>query len=93
MMSAEPIIIRIHEANSDGNGTPCEVDIYVDREPSEDDISIVSDAISAFQEEMKDNSTEWETKTLARVAAEKFISLGYSSGVVKPDHVIEVKSI
>ncbi|MCR5098171.1 MAG: hypothetical protein K6B14_04410 [Lachnospiraceae bacterium] len=92
-MSAEPIIIRIHEANSDGNGTPCEVDIYVDRKPSDDDIATVSDAISTFQEEMKDNSTEWETKTLAQVAAEKFISLGYDSGVIKPNHVIEVKSI
>ncbi len=92
-MSAEPIIIRLHEANSDGEGTPCEVDIYVDKMPSEDDISAASDAISDFQEEMKINSTEWETKTLAQVAVEKLNALGYDSGLVKADRIIEIKSI
>ncbi len=92
-MSAEPIIIRIYEANSDGEGTPCEVDIYVDRQPTEDDIAAASDAISCFQEDMKINSTEWETKTLAQVAVEKLNALGYDSGLIKPDKVIEVKSI
>ncbi len=89
-MSAEPIIIRIQEANSDGNGTPCEVDIYVDKKPSDEDVSTVDKRISEFQVEMKENGTEWETATLAHVAAEKFRELGYESDLVKPCNTIEV---
>ena len=89
-MSTEPVVIRIHEANSDGNGTPCEVDIYVDRTPSDDDIKTVDGRISDFQVEMKENSTEWETVTLAEIAVEKFRELGYQSDLVKPYKTIEV---
>ena len=89
-MSDKPVIINIYEANSDGEDTPCEVMIWVDRPVSDEDMAAVEDRIAEFQSEMKIASTEWETKTLARIAVEKLTELGYESDLYDYYKVIEV---